>query len=74
MSYDSEQRDIEIEELQARIDDLFVANGRLRAELDDARDVSDSLAQELEDYKTRLKMANSVISRLRTHIAQGIEL
>lgn len=74
MGYDNEQRDIEIEELQARIDDLFVANGRLRAELDDARDNADSIAAELDDYKIRLKMANSVISRLRTHIAQGIEL
>jgi hypothetical protein len=32
------------------------------------------LAQELDALKATMKQAESVISRLRTHIAQGVEL
>ena len=64
----------ELEEWQNRVDALRVANERLREERDHARDAADSLHDELEEYKSRLSQATSVISRLRNHIAQGIEL
>jgi chromosome segregation ATPase len=66
--------EFELEEWQNRCDALRVANEKLRDERDDLRDAADSLHEELEATRYALKQANSVISRLRTHIAQGIEL
>ena len=53
---------------------MNVANELLRDELDRYKDASDSLHSELEACNQTLKQAESVISRLRNHIAQGVEL
>ena len=70
----TDEIEFELEEWQNRCDALRVANERLRDERDDLKDVAEDLHNELEDTRRRLKEATSVISRLRTHIAQGIEL
>lgn len=70
----SEQVEIQIEELLSRIDDLNIANQALREKNDNLKDACDSLIVEATNLREQLKYANSVISRLRNHIAQGIEL
>ena len=66
--------EFELEQWQDRVDAMNLANELLRAERDRYKDAADSLHAELEACKQTLKQAESVISRLRTHIAQGIEL
>lgn len=61
-------------ELEIRVSELSTALERVTAERDQYRDSADSLFQELETCKTQLKQAQSDISRLRTWIAQGVEL
>jgi hypothetical protein len=56
------------------VDAMQIANELLRDERDRYKDAADSLHLELEACKQTLKQAESVISRLRTHIAQGVEL
>jgi len=46
----------------------------LRTERDNALDAANSLHQELEQIKNYVKQSESIISRLRNHIAQGVEL
>ena len=53
---------------------MQIANELLREERDRYKDASDSLHAELEVCKQTLKQSDSVISRLRNHIAQGVEL
>lgn len=69
-----DEKQFEIEALEERLDDLRMANERLREERDNLADTADSLAGELQAVQYQLKVASSVISRLRNHIAQGIEL
>jgi chromosome segregation ATPase len=66
--------EFELEYWQDRVDALAVTNQALQEERDRYMDASDSLMQELNHCKMYLKQAESIISRLRTHIAQGIEL
>ena len=66
--------EFELEQYKDRVDALQLANELLREERDRCKDVADSLHAELEASKQTLKQAESVISRLRTHIAQGVEL
>ena len=66
--------EFELEEWQDRVDALRIANEHLRDERNRLKDAADSLHIELEACRVALKQANSVISRLRNHIAQGIEL
>ena len=66
--------EFELEQYKDRVDALQLANELLREERDRYKDASDSLHIELEASKQTLKQAESVISRLRTHIAQGVEL
>ena len=66
--------EFELEQYKDRVDAMQMANEMLREERDRLKDASDSLHLELEACKNTLKQAESVISRLRTHIAQGIEL
>lgn len=66
--------EFELEQWQDRVDAMNLANELLRAERDRYKDAADSLHAELEACKQIVKQAESVISRLRTHIAQGIEL
>jgi predicted nucleic acid-binding Zn-ribbon protein len=66
--------EFELEQYKDRVDAMQMANEMLREERDRLKDASDSLHVELEACKNTLKQAESVISRLRTHIAQGIEL
>lgn len=70
----SEQVEFEVEEWQQRVDDLRIANERLREKNSNLQDTCDSLIVEATNLREQLKYANSVISRLRNHIAQGIEL
>jgi len=70
----SGQVEFEVEEWQQRVDDLRVANERLREKNDVLSDTADSLMDEVSSLRDQLKHANSIISRLRNHIAQGIEL
>jgi hypothetical protein len=53
---------------------MQMANELLREERDRFKDAADSLHLELDACRATLKQAESVISRLRTHIAQGVEL
>jgi hypothetical protein len=53
---------------------MQMANELLREERDRLKDAADSLHLELDACRATLKQAESVISRLRTHIAQGVEL
>jgi conjugal transfer/entry exclusion protein len=66
--------EFELEQYKDRVDAMQMANELLREERDRYKDASDSLHAELELSKQTLKQAESVISRLRTHIAQGVEL
>jgi predicted nucleic acid-binding Zn-ribbon protein len=64
----------ELEYWQTRVDDMQVIIDSLRTERDNALDVANSLHQELEQIKGYVKQSESIISRLRNHIAQGVEL
>lgn len=64
----------ELEYWQTRVDDMQVIIDSLRSERDNLIDTANSLHQELENIKGYVKQSESIISRLRTHIAQGIEL
>jgi DnaJ-domain-containing protein 1 len=66
--------EFELEQYKDRVDAMQIANELLREERDRYKDVADSLHTELEACKQTLKQADSVISRLRNHIAQGVEL
>jgi len=66
--------EFELEQYKDRVDAMQMANELLREERDRYKDASESLHTELEACKQTLKQAESVISRLRTHIAQGVEL
>lgn len=68
------ETEIELEYWQDRVDVLSVINQALQEERDRYMDAADSLAKELDACKATIKQADSVISRLRTHIAQGVEL
>ena len=64
----------ELEYWQTRVDDMQVIIDSLRSERENLIDNANSLHQELENIKGYVKQSESIISRLRTHIAQGIEL
>jgi predicted nucleic acid-binding Zn-ribbon protein len=64
----------ELEYWQTRVDDMQVIIDSLRTERDNALDAASSLHQELEQIKSYVKQSESIISRLRNHIAQGVEL
>jgi chromosome segregation ATPase len=66
--------EFELEQYKDRVDAMQMANELLREERDRLKDAADSLHLELEACRVTLKQAESVISRLRTHIAQGVEL
>jgi DnaJ-domain-containing protein 1 len=66
--------EFELEQYKDRVDAMQIANELLREERDRYKDAADSLHLELEACKQTLKQAESVVSRLRTHIAQGVEL
>ena len=66
--------EFELEQYKDRVDAMQIANELLREERDRYKDAADSLHIELEACKQTLKQAESVISRLRNHIAQGVEL
>lgn len=70
----NEQAEIQIEELLNRIDDLRIANQVLLEKNNNFKDALDSFILETTMLRHQLKEANSIISRLRNHIAQGIEL
>jgi hypothetical protein len=64
----------ELEYWQTRVDDMQVIIDSLRTERDNALDAANSLHNELEQIKNYVKQSESIISRLRNHIAQGVEL
>ena len=66
--------EFELEQYKDRVDAMQIANELLREERDRYKDAADSLHTEFEACKQTLKQAESVISRLRNHIAQGVEL
>lgn len=66
--------EFELEQYKDRVDAMQMANELLREERDRFKDAADSLHAELDACRATLKQAESVISRLRTHIAQGVEL
>lgn len=68
------QVEFELEEWQARVDELRVALDRVREERDNLKDAAASLAVELDKTKVALKAATTTVERLRLHIQQGIEL
>jgi predicted nucleic acid-binding Zn-ribbon protein len=74
VTYDPEALRQEVIELQFRISELSAVVEKIREERDNALDAATSLHRELEAAKTESRAKDSVISRLRQHIAQGIEL
>jgi hypothetical protein len=66
--------EFELEYWQDRVDALVVTNQTLQEERDRYIDAAESLSVELDACKATIKQAESIISRLRTHIAQGVEL
>ena len=64
----------EINELQTRVAELSVALELVTSQRDDDRSNCVSLHQELEATKLHLQKAHADVSRLRVHIAQGVEL
>jgi conjugal transfer/entry exclusion protein len=66
--------EFELEQYKDRVDAMQMANELLREERDRYKDAADSLHAELDACRAVLKQTESVISRLRTHIAQGVEL
>ena len=64
----------EIVELQTRVSELMVALERVTEQRDNALDAAQSLHTELDATKTHLREAHATVSRLRVHIAQGVEL
>ena len=66
--------EFELEQYKDRVDAMQIANEMLREERVLLKDAADSLHAELESCRLALKQAESIISRLRTHIAQGVEL
>jgi chromosome segregation ATPase len=66
--------EFELEQYKDRVDAMQIANEMLREERALLKDAADSLHSELESCRSALKQAESIISRLRTHIAQGVEL
>lgn len=70
----NEQAEFELEEWQARVDELRVALDRVREERDNLKDAAASLAVELDQLKRMYKTATTTVERLRLHIQQGIEL
>ena len=66
--------EFELEQYKDRVDAMQMANELLREERDRYKDAAESLNKELDACRATLKQAESVISRLRTHIAQGVEL
>lgn len=65
---------LQFAELELRANDLWQALQRVTDERNNYKDAADSLFKELETLKAQLKQAQSDISRLRTWIAQGVEL
>jgi uncharacterized membrane protein YfbV (UPF0208 family) len=61
-------------ELEMRVSELSTALERVTEERNNYKDLADSFFKELETCKANLKLAHSDISRLRTWIAQGVEL
>jgi predicted nuclease with TOPRIM domain len=70
----SNDTEFELEYWQDRVDALAVTNQALQEERDRYMDAAESLAKELDALKATMKQAESVISRLRNHISQGVEL
>lgn len=66
--------EFELEQYKDRVDAMQIAHEVLRDERDRYKDAAESIHIELEACRLSLKQAESIISRLRTHIAQGIEL
>ncbi len=66
--------EFELEQYKDRVDAMQIVNEVLREERDQYKDAAESIHAELEAFRLSLKQAESIISRLRTHIAQGIEL
>ena len=66
--------EFELEQYKERVDAMQMANELVRDERDRLRDAADSLHAELDSCRAMLKQAESIISRLRNHIAQGVEL
>jgi len=64
----------EIAELQTRVAELSVALERVTEHRDEALDTAQSLHHELESTRLHLQKAHADVSRLRVHIAQGVEL
>lgn len=63
-----------VQELQQRIAELSTALELVTEDRDNLRDTAHSLMTELEASRVTLTQAHSDISRLRVHLAQGLEL
>lgn len=64
----------EVIELQQRVAELSTALELVTHSRDDLKDAADSLHRELEAAKAHIRVQDSMLSRLRQHIAQGLEL
>lgn len=74
MSYDPDALRQMNEEAQLRISELSTALGIVTEQRDNLNDSLNSLIEELDAAKEAYKISQTVIERLRLHIAQGIEL
>ena len=64
----------EVIELQQRVAELSTALELVTSSRDDLKDAADSLHHELEAAKHHIRIQDQMLSRLRQHIAQGLEL
>ena len=65
---------LQFAELEIRVSELHTALEFVTNQRNDYKDLADSLFKELEACKVHLREAHALVSRLRVHIQQGIEL
>lgn len=68
------QESIEVELLQERIDSMTVANEELRERLAKATNELIAITERCQQLELRNRELGASIDRLRTHLAQGVEL
>ena len=74
MTYDHDALRQMNEEAQLRISELSSALAHVTEQRDNLEDSLTAAIRELDAHKTHVTQLTATISRLRQHIAQGIEL
>jgi len=74
MTYDPDALRLMHDEAQTRIAELSTALSIVTDQRNNLEDSLDSAIKELDAHKSHISQLNSIVERLRVHIAQGIEL